>query len=439
MEALSRLNILSATIGGGAIGAQVLNDIEARKSWLAAFRETAVFFNEHLPFEITFDPSLIQDGEIDYQHETVDLAMCVALDPSEAGWTALNALLNGLENTGKRQTWGFSGWPFLDIKPSDSGVVVFSGKRSLNFKIDVALLNATGRTIGRSSVALNTGAFRFAVGDKVVSLPERVLDLVHFPKVDAKYLTPILTVAINAVNEIPANILNSSGYIKISAGDLENRMRQWEAAIELETRQQEMEAAELKRQWEIKKQKTVRKIAEWLEDDAKLLSIGANIGTSFATPLLIGNINITVPAFRYTFFELGCDYGLFHGGAGGDGTNITAAEIESIGGIKGAEGIEDVEYNSWFPYLHFNFFAPFNTYGGWYFGLGGGYYTAEYTYPENKDGKADSGDYTSSTFDVATGFYFGKENHLFRIDLTLRTNFTGVNHKTSIGYTYRFR
>jgi hypothetical protein len=67
MEALSRLNILSTTIGGGTIGQQILNDIEARKSWLAAFKETAIFFNGRPPFEITFDPGLIQDGDTDYQ------------------------------------------------------------------------------------------------------------------------------------------------------------------------------------------------------------------------------------------------------------------------------------------------------------------------------------------------------------------------------------
>jgi hypothetical protein len=46
-----------------------------RRSWLAAFKETTAFFNEHPPFEITFDPSLIKEGETDYKHDTVNLAM----------------------------------------------------------------------------------------------------------------------------------------------------------------------------------------------------------------------------------------------------------------------------------------------------------------------------------------------------------------------------
>jgi hypothetical protein len=247
MEALSRLNILSTTIGGGTIGAQVLNDIEARKSWLAAFKETAVFFNEHPPFEITFDPGLIQDGNIDYQRETVNLAMRIACDPSEAGWSALNALLRGLEKTGKRQIWGFNGWPFLDLTPKDSSAVVFHGKQSLNFKIDVALLNETGRTIGTSSITLTTGTFRFAAGDKRVSLPEGSLDLVRFPKVDAKHLTPVLTVAISSVNGIPAQTLNTSGYMRISAGDLADRIQRQETANAEEKRRQEAANAEEKR------------------------------------------------------------------------------------------------------------------------------------------------------------------------------------------------
>jgi opacity protein-like surface antigen len=249
MEALSRLNILSTTISGGPIGHQVLNDIEARRSWLAAFRETAVFFNEHSPFEITFDPGLIQDGQIDYQRETINLAMRIALDPSETGWAALNTLLNGLERTGRRQTWGFNGWPFLDITPRDPSAVVFTGKQRLSFKIEVALLNETGRTIGTNSVTLNIGAFQFAAGDKAVSPPERVLDLVRFPKVDARYLTPVLTVAITAVNGIPARTLNTAGYMRISAGDLTDRMRRQELANAAEGRQQEAaETAEKRRQ-----------------------------------------------------------------------------------------------------------------------------------------------------------------------------------------------
>jgi hypothetical protein len=56
-----------------------------------------------------------------------------------------------------------------------------------------------------------------------------------------------LTVAIIAVNGIPAQTLNESGYMRISAGDLESNMQERELAIAAEREQQEMEIAEKKR------------------------------------------------------------------------------------------------------------------------------------------------------------------------------------------------
>jgi hypothetical protein len=84
-----------------------MNDIQARDQWLEVFKQTTQYLNDHPPFEIIFDPNLLQIGETDYASRTVNLGMRIALDPSEAGFNALNALLEGLERTGRRSTWGF--------------------------------------------------------------------------------------------------------------------------------------------------------------------------------------------------------------------------------------------------------------------------------------------------------------------------------------------
>jgi hypothetical protein len=131
----------------------------------------------------------------------------------------------------------------------DSNVVVFSGKRSLSFTVDVALLNETGRTIGTNSITLDTGTFRFAAGDQKVS-SLRALGIVRFHKVDARYLTPVLTVAITSVNGMSAQTLNATGYMRISAGDLGERAQQQEKTIAEAKGQQEAEAAEKRRQQE---------------------------------------------------------------------------------------------------------------------------------------------------------------------------------------------
>jgi len=222
METLARLNTLSSAISGGTISQRIVNDIQARDRWLEAFKETARFFNEHPPFEIIFDPNLVQEGVTDYVKRTANLAMRIVLNPSEAGFNALNALLEGLEKTGKRKDWGFSGWPFFDIAPKTQGTVVFTGKKSFSYKIDVTLLNEAKKTLGKNSITLNTDDLDFSSGDKKVFAPDGDRGMIRFPNVKVADLSPTLTIVIVAVNGIPSQKLNASGYMRIDVGDLED-------------------------------------------------------------------------------------------------------------------------------------------------------------------------------------------------------------------------
>jgi hypothetical protein len=147
--------------------------------------------------------------------------MRISLDPSEAGFGALNSLLEGLEKTGKRKDWGFVGWPLLNISPRTSGTVVFEGKRSFSYKVDVSLLNENNKTLGKNVITLKTGNLRFAAGDTMVLAPDGDMGFIRFPNIKADDLTPTLTIVINSVNGIPSRTLNSTGYMKIDAGDLE--------------------------------------------------------------------------------------------------------------------------------------------------------------------------------------------------------------------------
>jgi|GEM_PF-1023296 len=221
LEALARLNTLSTAISGGTISKRILQDFQLRDQWLEAFRETARFFDNHPPFQIVFDPSLQQIGEADFGRRTVNLGMRIALDPSVAGFDVLNALLEGLEETGRRDAWGFSGWPLEDISPRDRGTVVFRGRRSFSYRIDVALINENNRTIGNGRVILETEAIIFAAGDTSIMPPLSVEGFVNFPNVMVDRLTPNLTIAIVAVNGIRARNLSASGYMRIKPGELE--------------------------------------------------------------------------------------------------------------------------------------------------------------------------------------------------------------------------
>ena len=225
LEALARLNTLSATISGGTIGQRILQDFQLRDQWLEAFRETARFFDNHPPFQIVFDPSLIQIGEADFGRRTVNLGMRIALDPSEAGFAALNALLEGLQETGRRDAWGFSGWPLSNITPRDRNAVVFGGRNSFRYRVDVALVNENNQIISNGRITLSTERMRFSAGDTSVTSPASVVEVVNFRNVSVESLTPTLTIAIVAVNGVRAHELSASGYMRIETGDFETKAR----------------------------------------------------------------------------------------------------------------------------------------------------------------------------------------------------------------------
>jgi hypothetical protein len=143
------------------------------------------------------------------------------------------------------------------------------------------------------------------------------------------------------------------------------------------------------------------------DDARKFWSIGANIGSSFAAPWVMGTIHGTIAPFKYSFFDVGLD----------------------IGAVS---RVEDARYHSFHPFVHYNLFVPFGDYGkgGFYAGLGVGVMAAAYVFPEGTVNK------NTADMDVAVGF---KLFDALDIGYTLRTNFKGVSNKVSVGYNYRFK
>ena len=166
----------------------------------------------------------------------------------------------------------------------------------------------------------------------------------------------------------------------------------------------------------------------------KFWSVGVNLGTSFATPLIITNLNFTIAPLPNSFFEFGIDGGYLNGMAG---DNI------KIGGL---------EYSSTYIYARANLFFPlgkrdFDSYGrpreggGMYFGFGLGCMFAEYVFIRGETERL-VGSVTTPTFDGAAGFFIGRGRTLFRAGYAVRTtmdlnNLIGVNHRLMLGLTYR--
>jgi hypothetical protein len=143
---------------------------------------------------------------------------------------------------------------------------------------------------------------------------------------------------------------------------------------------------------------------------ARFWSLGVAAGSSFTVPWFTGTVQRTASFFPHTILELGCDLGLIHG-------------YRELPGL---------EYVSLYPFGHLNGFVPLGDWGGWYGGLGGGVMLAFYTL----DGTP--ANHTVLALDLTTGLYLGKSRHYLTIAYTLRTDFEGLNHKLSLGYSYRF-
>jgi TolB-like protein len=148
-------------------------------------------------------------------------------------------------------------------------------------------------------------------------------------------------------------------------------------------------------------------------DPSKFWSLGLSAGTSFNDPLVNGTLHGTVAPLKYSFLEMGFEFGL----------------------LSNIEGVTN--YYSLFPFIHYALFLPFNSSGsnkgikgGWYIGTGGGYVIADY--------QIDNMSITHKSFavDFITGFLLFD---FLDISYTLRSNFKWFSSKISLGYSYRFK
>ncbi|MCL2066702.1 MAG: caspase family protein [Treponema sp.] len=141
-------------------------------------------------------------------------------------------------------------------------------------------------------------------------------------------------------------------------------------------------------------------------DPAHFWSVGASVGSSFAAPWLIASLHGTIAPMKYSFIELGFDYGMVTG-----------------------EG--NVDYFSLYPFAHLVFYWPFTGQLGIYAGAGGGLLIVSY--------KFDGDDEYSDNIPIAALTAGVKILDMISVSYSLRTNFDGISHKASVGYNYRFK
>jgi len=143
---------------------------------------------------------------------------------------------------------------------------------------------------------------------------------------------------------------------------------------------------------------------------AKLNSLGVSLGTTFSHPWFVGTISGTLAPSRYSFFDIGVDFGFVSGHANAD-------------------------YYSFYPFAHYAIFVPYKDAGGWYTGAGVGFMLATYQFHETN--QFSEGEISENTFafDLCTGVII---KNVFNISYTLRTDFKTVSNKIAVGFVRRF-
>lgn len=143
------------------------------------------------------------------------------------------------------------------------------------------------------------------------------------------------------------------------------------------------------------------------DKDTHLWSIGASVGSTFTAPLFMGTLHGTISPFKYSFLELGLDFGM--------------------GCV-----LDEVDYHSFYPFAHYAVFFPVLPWASLYAGAGFGYMLAKYNFP--------TGDVTANDLGINAIAGINIRDFL-DISYTLRVNpnLKGISNKVSAGYTYRFK
>ncbi|MFP3040570.1 formylglycine-generating enzyme family protein [Treponema primitia] len=212
-EAASRLNILSANVSSGNIGADARNEIAWRRSWLGRLQEleqyVGNYVNANPPVYLVYSTDL-QQGAINWQNETLPISFTISLNPDRSWFDTITRVITtvdeGLQTTGKAASWGLA--------------IGQERQKSARFAVVAELLNDQGVSIGRQEIVLNWSA---KIG-KSYNLTADRGKAVTFPAVKADLITDKLSIRITSIDGTAAetaartkgiNIITQAEYYRL--------------------------------------------------------------------------------------------------------------------------------------------------------------------------------------------------------------------------------
>jgi hypothetical protein len=216
-ETASRLNILSANVSSGNIGADVRNDIQWRKQWIERLTEAEQYYADYMK---NFTPSYylifstnLQHGNSDYENETVSINFTIELFPDaklfDTPEKVINLIRDGLLATKRNMEWGLD-WPAKALSKNTP----FVDDYATNFTVVVELKNDEGQVIGKQSVVLN-GGWGVEVESSLRIFPFLDRQNIFFPSVNANLITDKLIINLVSVNGLSHEVAAEKKNISI--------------------------------------------------------------------------------------------------------------------------------------------------------------------------------------------------------------------------------
>ena len=215
-EAVNRSNVTVANIRSGNIGADVRNDIAWRNAWVAKLRETEEFFYALLssadsPYTLFYSTG-IQQGNVNYQRETVDLSFSINIRANGAWFsstmgsveTVTQAVYDGLVATGRASSWQLQNWPNTGVTNTNP----YNRQWNHNLQITFEILNERNRVIGSRYNHINWSySINRSSGNRFITDFNRdSFHTIDFSDVNANEITDNLTITIRDVNNVDPNI-----------------------------------------------------------------------------------------------------------------------------------------------------------------------------------------------------------------------------------------
>jgi hypothetical protein len=237
LEAGSRSSILTANISSGSMGENIRNDIRWRDEWAARLKETEQVFNSFfdnffktlpsMPYTLFYYSDIKQVGETNYQNRTANLSgirtnlrasqgwALAAEPPLQAAQKSIQAVLDGLNATKRKDVWGLGSWPQQGAFNRS-----FFGRQARNFTVVVELVNSQNKVIGRETFQTG-GSCEFPMplpgGGTRNQVAADEQKTVNFNNVKADDITDNMTIRIASVNGTAAETAARDGVLQIRA------------------------------------------------------------------------------------------------------------------------------------------------------------------------------------------------------------------------------